>query len=220
MSSRRSRFRRACYGVAVLLGSLFTWVACDDDEDYTYPSLLNELADVTTDASGHFVRLVTDAGSDLPVTNSTEIPTDGVTPDTLYRALVGYELDDEGAVLYSLQAISAPVPEVLSSPSVQIKDDPLEMQSIWRGGKYLNMALLVKTQGGRHRFRVVEERLVNHVSGNRALYLILSHDAHDDLPAYTSKVYLSVPLSAYSFTADDTVKIKIPTREGWQEWER
>lgn len=210
-------------GIVGLLTFSASFISCSDDEDgYVYPPLLSEFADVVTDASGAFTHIHTDKGESLPIVNSSELMADGVTPDTLYRVLSRYEPVEGGAKLYSLQAIPAPYAQPVDSFPEGIKADAVEMQSIWRGGNYLNMILLVKAQDGKHIFSFVEDSLTTSSVGVRTLYLSLYHDAGGDVQAYTQKAYLSVPLQPYSslLSSGDSIVFSIPTTSGWQRWIR
>ncbi len=202
-------------------------ISCSDDESYTYPNLLNEFADAVTDSSARFTHLQTDNGEKLPVANAKEISTEGVTPDTTYRTIVGYvptitEKGASGAHIYNLQAIAAPQAQPASNVT-EIKNDPLKVQSIWRGGDYLNFILLVKVQKGKHTFQFIEDSLtVSASTGQRTLYLRLYHDANNDVQAYTQKTYLSLPLAGYAdkLKNGDLIEIKVPTTQGWEAWVR
>lgn len=194
----------------------------DEDDGYTYPPLLSEFADVCTDEAGLFTYLLADNGERFCIVNSTELKADSVTPDTIYRTISRYERVEGGIKLYSMQAISAS-PAVKSEAFADgVKADPVEMQSIWRGGSYLNMILLVKSQNKRHAFHFVEDTLTTSPTGTRILRLRLSHDAGDDLQAYTQKAYLSLPLSPYSslLVPGDSILLSIPTTRGWEQWAR
>lgn len=215
--------RNLIWKLSVSIGLTLSLFACGDDDDYTYPSLISEFADVQTDDSGTFTYIHTDNGESLPIVNSHELAAEGITPDTLYRVLSRYELVDKGAKLYAIQAIPAPLPLPPTDFPDGVKADPLEMQSLWRGGNYLNMILLVKAQKGKHTFCFIEDSLVVSPSdGHTILYLRLYHDAGDDIQAYTQKAYLSVPLSQYAdrLTVGDSISLRIPTAQGWQEWKR
>lgn len=210
-------------GIVSLLTLSAGFISCSDDEDgYVYPPLLSEFADVVTDDSGTFTHICTDKGECLPIVNSAELVAEGVTPDTLYRVLSRYELVDDGARLYSLQAIPAPCAQPADSFPEGIRADAVEMQSIWHGGNYLNMILLVKAQNGKHTFRFVEDSLTTSSAGVHTLYLRLYHDAGGDVQAYTQKAYLSVPLQPYSsvLSSGDSIVFSIPTASGWQRWTR
>ena len=76
-----------------------------------------------------------------------------------------------------------------------MKTDPVNIQSIWRSGDYLNMILLVKAQNKKHSFHFIEAQGANQTS---CLRLTLYHDKGEDVEAYTQKAYLSVPLKKYS----------------------
>lgn len=210
-------------GIVSLLTLSAGFISCSDDEDgYVYPPLLSEFADISTDASGAFVCIHTDGGETLPIVNASEVLAEGVTPDTLYRVISRYELVDGGAKLYSLQAIAAPYALPIDAFPDGVKADAVEMQSLWRGGNYLNMVLLVKAQKGKHTFHFIEDSLITSPTGVHSLYLRLYHDAAGDIKAYTQKAYLSVPLQPYSslLSPKDTIFLSIPTSNGWQQWMR
>ena len=221
-----NRIGRLTFFIAII--SLLTlsagFVSCSNEEedDYVYPPLLSEFADVSTDASGIFANLHTDKGETLQIVNASELVAEGVTPDTIYRVLSRYELVEGGAKLYSLQAIAAPYPVLADSFPEGIKNDAVEMQSIWRGGNYLNMILSVKAQKGKHIFHFIEDSLTTSPLGRHSLYLRLYHDAGEDVQAYTQKAYLSVPLQPYStrLSIGDTIIFSIPTYQGWEQWRR
>lgn len=193
-----------------------------EDEGYTYPPLLSEFADVCTDEAGLFTHLLTDGGERLSIVNSAEIKADSVTPDTIYRTISRYERVEDGIKLYSMQAIPASPAVKAEAFADGVKADPVEMQSLWRGGSYLNMILLVKSQNKRHSFRFVQDSLTTSPTGTRILRLRLSHDAGDDLQAYTQKAYLSLPLFPYSslLLPGDSILLSIPTTRGWEQWAR
>ena len=210
-------------GVVSLLFLTIGFISCsNDDEDYVFPSLLSEFADISTDADGRFDYLLTDEGKKLEIVNSAEIEIEGVTPDTVYRTLSRYELMDRGVRLYSLQAIPLLYPKPQNAFPGGVKTDPLTLQSLWRGGDYLNMIVQVKAQNGKHVFYVVEDSLTTSPTGGRTLFLRLCHDAGDDVQAYTQKAYFSIPLSPYasSMSSGDVIVMDIPTETGWQRWTR
>lgn len=215
--------RSISLGMVSLLFSVMGLVSCSSDgEDYTYPSLLSEFADVSTNADGRFDYLLTDEGRRLEIVNSAEIEVEGATPDTVYRTLSRYELTDGGIRLYSLQAIPLLYPKSQDAFPEGVKTDPLTLQSLWRGGNYLNMIVQVKAQNGKHVFYVVEDSLTTSSAGGRTLFLRLCHDAGDDVQAYTQKAYFSIPLSSYtsSLSSGDVIVMDIPAETGWRRWMR
>ena len=60
-----------------------------------------------------------------------------------------------------------------------------------------NIVLNIKRQDGTHLFHFIEDKVEE--DGNRTdVHLRLYHDAGGDVPAYTSRAYLSVPLQPYA----------------------
>lgn len=204
--------------------SAFIVSCAADEENRRYPALLSEFVEVTTTSSARLDLLCTDAGERLPVSNSASIETSRLTPDSTYRAIGRYErvLSDNGvweATLYALQLIPSSYAVSASSFS-EIKRDPVAMQSLWRGGNYLNIILLVKAQNGKHLFRFIDEGMISSADGVNTFSFSLYHDAAGDVEAYTQKVYLSIPLSPYAeyLSVGDTLSFAIPTSEGTQVW--
>lgn len=204
--------------------SVFIVSCTDDEENRRYPALLSEFVEVTTTSSARLDLLYTDAGESLPISNSASIGTNGLTPDSIYRAIGRYErvLSDNGtweATIYALQLIPSSY-AVSASYFPEVKQDPVAMQSLWRGGNYLNIILLVKVQNGKHLFRFIDEGMSQSENGVNTFSFSLYHDAAGDVEAYTQKVYLSIPLYPYSehLSEGDTLSFAIPTSEGLQVW--
>lgn len=181
--------------------------ACKDD--YSYPNVLTELADVQTDASGHLKTLTTDNGDIFTIGKCAS--TDKFVADTLYRMLTIFEpLEEQPKLL--LVHTAHPVFSELAQPIFNFKDgvktDPVDIQSIWRSGDYLNMILLVQTKDQRHEFHFVEKGIYHYeeqdnsktIQSNKerqVLELTLYHDRNEDYEAFTTKYCFSVPLRPY-----------------------
>lgn len=178
----------------VLLVLLFS--ACSED-DYYYPSVKLEFVTVCMDADDHSVTLIPDKGDVLEVVENKsdlrQIPESGL------RVVANYEpLEDKQAIIYGMAEILSPCPEPASSDlfSDGIKTDPVTLESIWLGRRYLNMVLQVRLKNGIHYFHFVEER-VEETESEKKVTLLLYHDARGDMQAYTQDVYASVPLAGY-----------------------
>lgn len=200
---------------------LVSMVSCSDEDDVAYPPLVSEFVTVLTDASGTPSRLRTDDGSVHTIVNASEVVAEGLTPDSLYRAISRYERTGEGVQLYALQPVISTYAVPAKNLLQEIGNDPVGMQSVWVSGGYLNVILQVKMQNGKHSYYFVEDSLVQ-TDGGRKLCLSLSHDAGDDVLAYTQNVYLSVPLSPYKecLVRGDRVELSIPTMGGRRWWTR
>lgn len=84
---------------------------------------------------------------------------DGLTPDSIYRSVSIYEPKesaDEGqatALLYSCQLIIAVKPVTVDKlPEATAKTDPLDIQSVWKSGNYINLILLPMAKEKSHIF--------------------------------------------------------------------
>lgn len=179
--------------------------ACSED-DYVYPSVLTEMIDLQTDNSGTASYLITDEGTKWRIQARTGL--DGLVPDTTYRTVTMYApLTDSNtteptgtvekeAILYNTQLVTSPIP-MPATRFKEIKTDPVAIQSLWRGGDYLNMILQVKAKDQQHGYHFIEDKL-EEKDGTRTLYLTLYHDRNNDIEGFNRKVYLSVPLWAYA----------------------
>lgn len=171
-----------------LLAGILFLSGCGKDE-YVYPPALTEILSVSTDGIGAVDCLLTDKGVSYPVENRNSYS--GLVSDTVYRMLAVYDVNtvNLSAHVYSLRQVVAPEP--LTNWQGEIKQDPVEVQSIWLSGDYLNMVLLVKAQNKKHVFHFIE------IKDSPVLNLKLYHDKGNDEEAYTQRAYLSVPLRKY-----------------------
>ena len=173
-------------------------------EEYSYPNVLTELAEVQTDAEGKMVKLITDHGQsyDLP---HLSFDNKVLVADTLYRMLTVYELREEPTDLiyiYSAKPVFSEVPRPMSSFEEGIKTDPVDIQSIWRSGNYLNMILLVQTKDKPHVFHFADQGIhtcdTPDNKGKKVLDLTIYHDRKGDYEAFTSKYCFSIPLKTFN----------------------
>lgn len=173
----------------ILLISALLLAACGKDE-YVYPPVLTEFISAGTDESGCISTLQTDKGVSYRLENRDKYT--GLTADSVYRVIAVYEVKDTvslSAYIYSLGNVFAPEP--VTEWSEEIIQDPVDVQSIWLSGDYLNMILLVKAQNEKHTFRFIR------MEDSPSFHLTLYHDKGEDVEAYTQRAYLSVPLQKY-----------------------
>lgn len=208
--------------IRILLYTLFCMLilgACKKDE-YVYPNVISTFIDVTTDSEGTLQNLVSDKGETLQILNRKGL--DGLTPDSIYRSVSIYEpkeINTQGqvtALLYSCQLIIAVKPVTVDKlPDGIAKTDPLNIQSVWKSGRYINLILLPMAKEKSHIFHFMEEGITDNGDGSHTLYLTLYHNQNGDYEAFTRKSYLSIPLWAYEnrLTSGDKVIIRINTYE-------
>lgn len=185
----------------ILWGIVFFifFAACKEDDHYVYPPVITEILSAGTGEDGVIFVLHTDKGKTFRVVNKNT--TGNYTPDSLYRGICIYEVADsmqkESEVrIYGFRQIVSPDPIPATQITGGIKTDSVTVQSIWKSGDYINLALLVEAQNGIHLFHFIEDKLIL-AEKEHALYLTLYHDQSRDIPTYNQKVYLSVPLSKY-----------------------
>lgn len=148
------------------------------------------------------MKIVLDNDTELPLSN----PQTGLKPNVTYRALAGFALDNGKVRLYSLKSAT-----LLRDSTSVAQCDPVNVTSIWRTRRYINLHLLPKTQGGEQSWGFITDSIV----GNHA-YLRLHHRQETDPTSYSTDVYASLPLKlleANQFT------IRINTFSGTKEWE-
>ena len=180
-----------------LWGLLFLMTACGDD-DYYYPSVKLEFVTVEAGEDGRIQTLIPDKGEALPVAEDRTGST--IAANTSRRVMSNYEVlpDGSAATIYSLQSLIVPVPKPEDDPVYKdgIKQDPVEVVSIWLGRDYLNMILNLKVSTGKgHTFGIVED--VSELKTNGIVNMLLYHDANSDEEYYNRRAYISVPLAQY-----------------------
>ena len=197
----------------ILLAALIL-SACDEEE-YVYPDLITEMSCLKTDAEGFGTQIITDEGFVWNLKTGNQ-PKD-LTPDSIYRVVSRFApTNDSEAQAYSLWSVIAPLPKP-ESEFPAIKTDPVNIQSIWQSGDYLNMVLQVMVKDQEHEFSFIENDISNHTDGCRTLTLTLFHDRKNDTEGFDQKFYLSVPLWHYKgiLNKGDTIVFQLNTyKEG------
>ena len=164
-------------------------------DTYTYPNVITEFVCIHTNEQGNVTALTTDNNNRYILENPLQ--SDGLTPDSLYRALSMYELlQANTAKLYTCQLVLSVNPLPLSVFGDNLKTDPVDIQSIWLSGNYLNLIVKEKAKDKVHYYHFIDEGITSH-NGIQTLNLRLFHDRNNDYEAFTRNIYLSVPLSNY-----------------------
>ena len=168
-------------------------------EEYTYPNVLTELTEIQTDAKGQLKELTTDRGEVFTIVQQQA--NNKFVADTLYRMLTIYEpiIGQTNQILvHSAQSVLSEIPIPASSFEEGIKTDPVDIQSIWKSGNYLNMILLVQTKDKPHVFHFVDQGISLLGNGKRkVLDLTIHHDRKGDYEAFTTKYCFSIPLKTF-----------------------
>jgi len=184
----------------LLMGMLFFLTSCDDEEE-PYPSAVTELADCLTDNEGTLYKIVLDDDTQLNIANKQK----GLHPNALYRCLTDFTLQDGAATLYTLK--SCPL---LFDSTHTVSCDPLNVVSLWKTNRYLNLHLRPKGQEFQHCWGYA----VDSLSFSHA-YLRLHHRQGNDPLSYSDDIYASLPLDSLQA---DTLTLRIATFEGMRQW--
>ncbi len=202
--------KRPLFLFLTLAASLF-FTACKDDDE-PMPSYQIALAEVTADATGTAASVTFDDGSTFPLAQSIS----GLKADSTYRIQAMYLLQNGQAVFNQYAQVLAP--QMAEYAEDKVKRDPVEMLTVWKGGRYINLRINIKgTATGLHYFGFNQVGIESHTNGTRTLSAELLHDQNGDSLYYSRNAYLSLPLRPLSEllrTGTDSVRLTVPTFKG------
>lgn len=213
-----SHFRRLAErgkaGLLIMLCLVLFSCSDDTDDDYVYPSLINEFADLYTDESGLGIKLVADNGN----TYILQTPVQDLLPTAIYRIICAFELTGSEANGYPIIKVrQARNVTLLKAQSDLTETDPTGVVSVWKGGNYINFRLTPMTQGGTQRWGYRTDS-VTATSTGKTYHLSLCHDQGDDPCAYSTTVYASLPFSYLNPQQGDSINITIQTFDTTKVW--
>ncbi|MBO4486978.1 MAG: hypothetical protein J5729_01275 [Bacteroidaceae bacterium] len=183
--------------------------ACDDKESWL-PAFITNYADIRTDAAGNIVSMTLDDGTTYNAQwspenkngNAAQSGNDqwSIKPDTLYRAICLYTREKNCATIHSWTLAFAPNP-ISDTTQLTIKTDPCEIETIWRGGNYINACMLVQGKDQPHIVAFIDKGIKEITTADGSYNqqtILLYHDQNNDPEAFTRTVYLSCPLHNYA----------------------
>ena len=203
---------RALLNIGVILCGCLAFLAACSEDDSHFPSAVQDFFVAYTASDSTISTIETDDGKRLTVLENKSDYTG--TPDSAYRCLGYYELKDGGVKLYTAKNVMSKKPHVLPHPD-SLRTDPVQVVSIWKTPRYLNMRLAVLHGDKKHHFDFVEDS-INQPSpdGPADIWISLYHDALADMQAFTDFVYASLPLASYQETyPKHTVHFTVNTYE-------
>lgn len=184
----------------ILLFPLLSFLlgGCSKD-NYTYPSVITELADLHTDSNGKISLLINDNNQEWQLVTSIQ---ETYPADTVFRTLSMYEPlettdKNNKARLYSSKTIFSSSPIPLKDMGMSLKRDAVDIERIWLTPNYLNMVLWVQVKDHAHQYNFVFEECSVNADNSRTFTFSLHHDRKGDSEAFTEQVYMSLPLKAY-----------------------
>lgn len=197
-----------------ILFAVVLLTACGEEE-YVFPDLITEMSCLKTNAEGFGVQIITDNGTVWNLKEGNR--PDSLTADSVYRVVSRFApVADSEAVAYSFWKVISPLPKPKSEYE-SIHLDPVDIQSIWQSGDYLNMVLQVMVKDKEHELSFIDNGITSNANGTQTLHLTLFHHRKDDVEGFMQKYYLSVPLWHYEgkLNKGDTIVFELYTyKEG------
>lgn len=193
----------------LFLASAFLFTVSCEEFANVEPFVYN-LVSVDTDSKGNFYQIRDDYGKVLAIT-ANECETDGNTPDSTYRMICNYiEYEDNTALLNSVNEIISCIARPLSYfDGHEIKKDPLDVQSFWVSGGYLNIVLEIKGLNKPHSLSPID------YSTDTEVIFGFYHDHNSDVQSYTKNAYVSIPLWPYPFLQQgDIIQFSVMDYDG------
>lgn len=182
-------------------------VSCTDDKE-PIETMFTGYMSGFTDPQGYISVLTDDFGKQYMVSGGSE----KLRPDTLYRIVAAIALDENytAQIKQMVPAISYVAPESGIVPDTMRVTDPVQIESAYIGGGYLNVNVIikVKNEDSKHLF------LYAHTNTPGKTGFIFYHNAYGDTPVYSKRIYVSIPLTVYGLTTNSKVSL---TCKGYQE---
>lgn len=205
---------RGITGLLLLLCLCLAGCNNNTDDEYVFPALINEFADLYSDQNGLGTKLITDNGH----TYIPQTPIQNLLPEAVYRIICGFELTGDQKDGYPIVRIyQAKNVTLLKEQENLTKTDPTDVVSVWKGGNYINFRLTPKTQGGTQRWGYRTEQVTTTATG-KTYHLTLCHDQADDPCAYSTTLYACLPFSYLHLQKGDSIAITIQTFNATENW--
>ncbi len=184
--------------------SLCVFNSCNEEEG-VFPSLFTEFANLLTDHHGKVSYLVTDDGKSHAVLNRIE----GLSSDSTYRVFCDYTQEEQGILIYQLQSVN-----MLADSTTCAVHDPVNVNSVWKNGEYINMHLCPLTQGGHQYWGFAIDSIAP-----AHFFISLHHKQGTDPTSYTRSLYASIHLDALqNIQQGDSITFHINTFDGKRQW--
>lgn len=157
-----------------------------------------------TNSKGQFGSVTDDLGNTYTVAHDLE-RSYMLPPDTLLRMVAIAYIQEDGKLDMQQTVPTQSYPALMDNqvPDTMRVMDPLSIITSYIGGGFLNLEVGIKVQkeGTSH------DMLYSVMSESGMLHFRIYHKANGDKPVYTKKAYLSIPLSSYSLSHGDSVRL-------------
>jgi hypothetical protein len=218
------------FKVQCLLAIALLLAACTtetyDTGDGKYSMMRADFVETRTDGAGELFCAVTDDGDSLALSPKRTAKW-AATPDSLYRALLYYNVPEAGIEVSAISLTSVPTPSVRMKDDVKEQQtDPVVFNSAWmsREGRYINLGLSVKTgvdEGvdEKQSIGLMCNEITTDSEGHRHYSLTLLHAQNGVPEYYSAELFLSIASYRLPVKPDkgDTLTITINTCKGKTE---
>ena len=189
-----------------LFGVCLFVTSCSSD-DVHIPSYYVDLVEADTNLDSLVTVIRKDNGTSFNVTQEIKAS----VPDTTFRCLCTYSVEDDQLTVYSLSHIFSSRPRKAEAFDSLITD-PVKFISCWRSGGYLNIQIGVMTTDAEyHRFAFCEDSIAD----KTVFFTLLHQRPKKDNESYTKEMFLSIPIVSY--TDCDSFAISVQTYEGLRQ---
>lgn len=192
--------------IAFAAVAAFMLVACEADDydsgDNKFSYLRADFGMLQTAESKQATAFVTDEGYSLTFPKKVNVSW-ATTADSTYRALVYYDTRTSQpfaiSQVFVVNAYDTRLPRSAQADSVAALRDPLTMESVWRGGNYLNIGFAVKTGktdslATAQRIGLCLDSAKVDASGKRHYFMHVLHSQNGQPEYYSVHTYMSLPL--------------------------
>lgn len=193
--------------LSLLLLAFPLFVSCSNDSYETGDDELSymraDFVEAHTAAKGEFDTAVTDDGDALTISPHAT-GSWAQKADSTYRALLYYNKVADAKAVEPVQIVRVLVANYSKTTRPDtLKTDPLTFESAWKSknGKYLNIGFLLKVGKSDTEKNPVQylgirkDNVTTDASGVRHVYITLTHNQNNVPQYYSSKGFLSLPLS-------------------------
>ncbi|MBO4499783.1 MAG: hypothetical protein J5732_05965 [Bacteroidaceae bacterium] len=159
---------------------------------------VTEFVNAYTDSDGFIAVIKNDRGSSYVTSDTARL-----RPDTLYRRLMVYVVNPDltSATIIDHISVISSVPE--KPDPFRLIQNPVEVQSVWRSGGWLNVIFNIKALDKVHKLGAFD------FSTDKRVEFKIFHEEGNDIRSYTKKAYMSIPLWPYSeiLSINDTITL-------------
>lgn len=197
------------------------FVGCEQDAydkgDASYSYMRADFVEASVGSDKRIAGVVTDDDAQLQLT--TPFSASWIQrADTVYRAVMFYNLKGQQAEAVNVQRISTLSVRTSQQARSAVMNDPLKLESVWLSGnkKYLNLRVVVMTgqtddESATQTLGVVGDTIIVGDDNLRTYHLRLLHSQGDIPQYYSQRVYFSIPVGRLGV---DSLRLSVSTYDG------